>query len=587
MGAWFHRGVSSVSRFRNPAVLLAITVALLGLASMFAQPLLDDGPQFAHVAGFTTFAEQFGADCFGFWRPAKNLFFTFALAVGLPVAHLAALLIYGLAAYLLYRNSHDLGFSPGWAMLATAVWALAPTQVSSLAWLSGTNIVAMTAFALLALACWREDARPAVRIAGLAAFACSLLCYEGAIALPALWILSELYRSARLRFSRIALLATPWILVSGIYLWLRTVNGGVLRAFNDAFPPDLAPQKLTAASASFVCEHLSLWLWPFGRQAVLGVFVWPAETAGLLRLAFAWLVVAALLVAIWLLRRRRPLVSFGLAWFVVAFFPTSNFIPLRCGPFADYYLVFPSIGLALAFADSLRWLVETLRSQPGRAAFVRTALIALVLWRGAAASVSFGWARAWNDEQLLLERSLSARPDAFNVKSSLASLHVRQQRTEEAERLANEAVREAPWYSQTYFVLGQVALNQKRIPEAKKIFTDAAARSPREAYPLAALGYIADEIEQDPAAAKKFYRDALKLRWSENSGTAALNLAVLLATEGKVAESRKLMESVLPRMSDNADLLRNLAIACKQLGDLPAAEAYHARFLQLRSSKRP
>jgi Flp pilus assembly protein TadD len=185
---------------------------------------------------------------------------------------------------------------------------------------------------------------------------------------------------------------------------------------------------------------------------------------------------------------------------------------------------------------------------------------------------------------LLLERSLAARPDAFNVKASLASFHLRHQRTDEAARLANEALREAPWYSQTYFVLGQVALNQNRIADAKKIFTKAAARSPREAYPLAALGYIADEIEHDTAAAKKFYRDALQRRWSENSGTAALNLAVLLATEGKIAESRKLMESVLPRMTDNPDLLRNLAIACKQLGDLPAAEAYHARFQRLEAA---
>lgn len=567
--------------------MLAAALLVLGLIPLTARPLFDDGPQLAHVAGFTSAAQLFGADCFGFWRPVKNLLFSFATTAGLPAAHVVALLVYAAAVFLLYRSSRSLGLAPGWSLAAAAVWALAPTQVSALAWLSGANIVAMTALGLFALRSWNE-ADSSRRVAALAAYAGALLCYEGAVAIPALAVLTTCYRpSPRPAFSKTVVQLVPWIAVTLAYFVVRKIGGGSLHTSNESFAPDLAPLKLTAASASFVADHLGLWLWPFGRQGVLGVFLWPGDSSGLLRLGLAWLGLAALVSGIWLLRRRRPLVSFGLAWFLVAFFPTSNFIPLRCGPFADYYLVFPSVGLALALVDALRWLAEIVRDRPGRATLVRTAIIALIVWRGATAVAAFDWARAWKDEQLLLERALAARPESFNVKASLASFHLRSQRTDEAARLANEAVRAAPWCSQPYFVLGQVALNERKIAEAEKIFTDATTRSPSEAYPFAALGYIADEIKHDPEAAKRLYREALQRRWSENSGTAALNLSVLLATEGQVAEARKLMETVLPRMPENPDLLRNLALACKQLGDLPAAENYHARLKRLQPAPRP
>ncbi|MCP3859498.1 MAG: hypothetical protein GY704_07585, partial [Phycisphaeraceae bacterium] len=67
----------------------------------------------------------------------------------------------------------------------------------------------------------------------------------------------------------------------------------------------------------------------------------------------AFLAVASILVVAWRLRRHRPLVSFGLLWFLVAMLPTAN-VAFTVGILsADRFLYLPLAGLVLVVAPIL------------------------------------------------------------------------------------------------------------------------------------------------------------------------------------------------------------------------------------------
>jgi hypothetical protein len=67
--------------------------------------------------------------------------------------------------------------------------------------------------------------------------------------------------------------------------------------------------------------------------------------------AFAWLLLAALLAAMWWLRNRRPLVALGIAWFFVAQLLTATVVPLEL--VYEHRNYFASLGVFLAVGDLL------------------------------------------------------------------------------------------------------------------------------------------------------------------------------------------------------------------------------------------
>ena len=75
----------------------------------------------------------------------------------------------------------------------------------------------------------------------------------------------------------------------------------------------------------------------------------PRAIAGVL------VVVGILALALWL-RRRRPIVAFGLLWYLVSLSPVSHVFPHH-ELFAEHYHI-PLVGLALAAVDAARWALS-------------------------------------------------------------------------------------------------------------------------------------------------------------------------------------------------------------------------------------
>jgi len=92
-----------------------------------------------------------------------------------------------------------------------------------------------------------------------------------------------------------------------------------------------------------------------------------------------------------LLRRRRPLMALGLAWFLLAHLLTATIVPLEL--VYEHRNYFASFGLCLALADALlRWLPAHSARRPG--AWLACAL--LVLYGASTAARAYEWRDPWH-----------------------------------------------------------------------------------------------------------------------------------------------------------------------------------------------
>jgi hypothetical protein len=199
----------------------------------------------------------------------------------------------------------------------------------------------------------------------------AVLFKEHAIVLPAVLLCGEYFVvasddsfAARLRSLRSFYLGL--VLTAAIYIALRTV---LLHKEFSGFTPFIPFVSLHVGYVDRVLtmfevvpQWVRLLFWPAMLAAEYGPPAYPiAHGMSWLQLP-GILFVVAIFVAGVLLRRRAPVVAFGLSWTVLTLLPASNFILPSGILFAERTLFTPSVGVVIAACGALLHLVGVLRS---------------------------------------------------------------------------------------------------------------------------------------------------------------------------------------------------------------------------------
>ncbi|MFZ4396230.1 MAG: tetratricopeptide repeat protein [Kiritimatiellia bacterium] len=563
---------------RLPSLLLVlILLAYVAIAWQAIRApffVLDDMAELAYVRSCSTLAGLWQHDCFLFFRPIKNLLFLGFDALhpfGLPVCRVAVVaigLISAIAVHALFR--HLLRGSAA-VLSATACWLLAPTLVTCTAWLSCVNIQAMTAFAAIAIllfwqVCENPGAASSWRLAGAwLASLLAMLCYEGAVCLPALLFLLDYFlRPERLRARQtwqIYAVAGSALL---LYLLLRVLRQGASQQFGNPNFGEMADWQLAVAAPYFFWQHVSIWAWPFGRQAISGGY-FPGQVSGL-ALGCAWMGVLALVAACLLGRKRCALAALGLAWCLVAFLPMSNLFAFRNGPYADYYLALASLGPALAFG----WLMGALADRGWRTMGVLVAMVLVGGWRLAAAGESFAWARAWNAPEALLQRTLRTFPYAFTAINEYARGCFQAGNLDECLAWTDRATRLAPYDRTPHVLRALIAERRRQLDLAwSEVNQFMQAGGTNESWGWYFQGYLLDEHAADTNGATRCYRNAIANRtgWSPDVLEAMCALAYFAAQRGDLREAITLWEQVVRIDPSRWQIRQNLARAYRETGE--------------------
>ena len=439
--------------------LLLIAVMAASWPGMKAPLLLDDLDSLRHAQQQTSFSQSLQPDCYGLFRPIKSAFYYLlrdSLAVSSFGAHLFGLSAFLIATVTVYFLTLTLFKSRTWAAAASAFWALAPTQASTILWLSCANIsigIALFCAALL-FHIRHTSATAGLSVFSLLAATCLFLaqsCYESMIAGLGIIIAADFLRKGTISFKRLMPSYGCYFAITVGFLLLRHLQGAATAYSNGnpAISPDTGALQLVLSSPWFLKQHLFMWLLPLGRIEFLGSYIW-GKSAGPLDLAWAAFIVASLATLAITLRTRLPWSSFGIAWFLCASFPSSNLIPIYAGPIEDYYLAFPSIGLAIMAADLARAAWKSGRqseSTPSRTRALMILSLSIISLRLGFALLLPFQASAWSTHGTYLARSSATRPYQFINDGLLARELYLAGDIREAHELAAATSKIAPWYA--------------------------------------------------------------------------------------------------------------------------------------------
>ena len=551
--------------------LLAIaTVAILLFMPALEAPLaFDDVAQIERIAEFTGWFDAFGVDCFFFFRPVKNLFFLAVERAGglAAVYHAATLAIYLVAMVGVYELARQLSGRLAVGLLTAGLWVVGAPNATVASWASCFNIsvaAAALGFGLAAYDRWREDPRRRLSAAAFfAALAIGLLAYETAVAMAPLAVAIDLFRGRRVlsrdalaRYAVIAALVLAWM----TWRHIAGAKSGEITLGNPSFSADITPARLSASAPYFLWTHFVMWAAPWGNLECLGSYLWNRSIPAVI-LPFCWLLLLGCVLLAFRFRKPGNLFLFGLAWFLIAAFPSGNFLPIGNTPYADYYVVLPSIGLCLAVAEALR-ILFTSATAAGIARPLRiaawTCIALLIGWRGATVTATRCWVLAWTSPAEVMARTAAARPYQFLAKAFLSKILVSNGELETARWYAERAIEDEPTLAMPHTILGEIAYQQNREEQALACFRRAIPGRHLDSRTLQhAQLRIAQMLADEPAHAEEawFYLlPVLKHRDSERHPEAVLTAAGLLRTAKRHDDEIAALRKGLGYHPDNAEI---------------------------------
>jgi len=371
---------------------------------------------------------------------------------------------HGVNGFFLVLLFHALGVELPFALLGAILFLVHPLQAESVANISHRKELLALFFSLGALLCFvksfstRGAKRVLLWVSALAAYGGALLSNETAVTLP---LVAVLYEWLMVKRGKRVLLRRPLVVMA---VTVAAVAFFIYR-YRGLFAAD---QLLTVysknsfgASQSYIPLFMGA-MKAFGfylYKIVLPVGLAPEYHFNLsesLWQPWALLSLSLLGGAVALavsLRRKLPLVSLGIGWFLVLWLPISNLLPVAYLA-ADRYMYLCLPGVALVVAVLLqRW--------PKRVFMAGTGLV-LVVFAGLTV-IQNGY---WHDEHTLWRHAAKVNPDSSWVMESAAYSYYLKGDYETARTYVRESLRLNRFNTKAYLVLARIEEARGDLAEA-------------------------------------------------------------------------------------------------------------------------
>lgn len=431
---------------------------------------------------FTTNLLAGGGHSTAFYRPIQALTYMGEYQLwGLkPFGyHLTNLLLHLANAMLLYTLITPLATKRA-ALVASLLFVVHPLQTEAITYISGRADPLALGFLLLALLAYREAQRGPqwnrYRYASFAAFLLALLSKETAMIFPALLALYDLTTDPpgrpRELLGRLWSRYLPYLAILVAYGGLRAIIPDLQVAPRGA-PTISLGQRLLLVVRVFG-EYLRLLGAPRDLHmertvplptSLLDPMVLAGALALLLLIGLAW----------WTWPRVRSL-TLGIGWFLLAFFPISNLVPLNAY-IAEHWMYLPAVGLFFVVGLG----VEALWAR----GLHRWAALPLVLALALYAGLAIRRNRDWRDEVTFYTMTLKSSPDSWRVHDNLGLVYREMGQFEKAIQKFKTVQVMRPLDPQGYLGMGETYQKMGRNEEAIKEFERALVL-----YPASAMAHL-------------------------------------------------------------------------------------------------
>lgn len=462
--------------------------------------------------------------------------------------------------FLIVRKLLELAGTGGWlgqvlAGFSATLFLVHPVQTEAVAYIASRSENLSVFFLFMAFCVFLY--RPTQEVnwltsAGiLCLFACAMGTKEHAIALPAIFLLTDYFFNPGFSFKGVRgnwRLYVPMVVmgaVGALFVW-SYVSKDPMIGFH--------LKGLTWYQYFFTeCRAVFGYVWYFIFPVGLNVDHEFAESLTVFDhgsiIALGCL--ALLMAAAYICRRLYPLACYGFLVFIVLLAPTSSFIPIR-DVFVERRLYLPFIGLLLILLEPLRRVRMPMKTWIGVLACV-CLVPAFLTWRRAA---------VWTSSTKLWEDSVATSPNKsrphiglgnaymhdnrcgdaareyaaayqlappdFTLKYNLAAAYECMKEPARAVPLLKEAIAEKPDAAPNYALLGMVQAESGNWKEGWDYLNRAEQLDPRYAPTHAYRGTILAKLGEAERASMEF---ALCLRMDPNNSIARRGWAALNPTQ--------------------------------------------------------
>jgi tetratricopeptide (TPR) repeat protein len=424
---------------------------------------------------------------------------------------------------------------------ASALFALHPLHVESVAWVAERKDVLSTFFWLLTMMAYcRFVEKPVLTryFILLLFFVLGLMSKPMLVTLPFVLLLMDFWPFGRLQLGQViqtdvvqtqktSILyligeKVPLFLltaVASVAAYITQKKGGALARM------DFALFKIQIANAlvSYV-SYIKKMIWP----SQLAVFYPQPGTLQISKSVGAGLLLIALTVFVVNFWRRFPYLFVGWFWYIGTLVPVIGLVKVGGFAMADRYTYIPLIGLFIIIAWFIPDLVA-LRSH-------RKVLLATfaMLYLSVLMALTWKQVRYWENSTALFNHTLNVTTGNSLAHMKLGEALAEHNKNAEAIRHYLEALRINPDFVQVHFNLGDVHASLGNFEDAVYYYNEALQKKPDFAKAHNNLGN-AMARQGNSEAAVYHYNEALKI--NPNYAGAYYNLGKIAANQGKIEEA--------------------------------------------------
>jgi tetratricopeptide (TPR) repeat protein len=437
--------------------------------------------------------------------------------------HLTNVLLHAASAGLLFLALRALTGAAGRSLAVALLFAVHPLRAESVAWVAERKDVLSIFFGILALwgYAWYASVPSARRYLAVAVpFTLSLLCKPTLVTLPALLLVLDWWPLGRWRPKGAFTLVRE-----KLPLFALTAASCVMSVLSQASRGAVLDQEMIPLSVRLGNAALAY-------VAYLAKTAWPLHLAPLYphpalvppgvsfpEVLAATVVLVAITVAAWALRRKAPYLLAGWLWYVGTLVPMLGLVQVGGQSYADRYTYFPQIGVLVAIC----WGAADLLLRRPRLAVAVTAVTAALL-----AGLNWQQVAIWHDSVTLWEHDLNATGPNHIALFNCGEGYEKQGRLQDAATRFRESLVYNPTAAKAYFELGVVLQKLGRPDEAVQQFQEVCHLDAKRADAHNRLGDLLFR-QHKPDEAISHYESSLKI--DPNDGRTLCNLAMVeLAT---------------------------------------------------------
>ena len=506
--------------------------------------------------------------------------------------HLVNVFIHAANAVLLYLLLLRMTGAPWQSLFVSALFALHPLHVESVAWAAERKDVLSGFFWLLTLLFYHGYAKrggSARYLLTLCSFALGLLSKPMLVTLPVVFLLMDYWPLGRMH-------------INGLPAWAQDnlVTGGTGRRTPLARllwekAPFLALSALSSI-VTMIAQHqggamASMKALPLGFRVVnalwasiayIGKMIWPLHLAVIYPLPpmltlsqglLAGLFLAGMTLIALLSAKRRPYLVVGWFWYLITLLPVIGLVQVGRQAMADRYTYIPLIGLfimiawsAWAFAGTSRKRRVALSSVAG----LILAALAVLTW------LQTGY---WKDSFTLFSHAVKAVENNYIAHEAVGRMLGEQGRLAEARRHYAEALRVSPDDERSLVGMGNILIKEGRIEEGISYTERALSMNPNSADGQFNMGYARLQQGREREALEHYFAG---LRIDPDNAEIHHIVGVLLGAQGRLAESADHFREALRIQPDYVEGHYGLGIVLLKQGRIDESIGQFRRTLELK-----